>query len=85
MSPLDRGFHERINKLYDQWRAGWTALLNRGIKAGKVKKSILAQGTAALIVAAQMGIWGTAKSSQNKDLTLQGAEAVCDYLDNLKA
>jgi hypothetical protein len=39
---------------------------------------------AALLVAAQMGIWGTGKYSQDQALVLQTTDALCTYLDSLK-
>jgi len=35
-------------------------------------------------VAAQMGIWGTGKSSRNEDVMRRAAEALCAYLDALR-
>lgn len=84
MSPLDEGFRERIDKLYDTWRKDLAAAFAGGIKAGKVRKDVSPRNVAALVVAAQMGIWGTGKSSQDKELMAQAGEALCDYLDNLK-
>ena len=40
---------------------------------------------ASLLVASQMGIWGTGKSSQDQNLMTQAVEAICGYLDTLKA
>lgn len=84
MSPLDEGFHQRIDALYDTWRACFAAALADGIKAGTVRKDVAPQKVAALIVAAQMGIWGSGKSSQREEMMLQAAEALCDYLDGLR-
>ena len=84
MSPLDEGFRKRIDGLYASWRRGVAAALAEGVKAGKVRKSVSLRNTAALVVAAQMGIWGTAKNSQSRDLMAQAGEAVCEYLDSLK-
>ena len=84
MSPLDDGFRNRIDKLYDTWRAGLASALAGGIKAGKVRSDISPRNVAALVVAAQMGIWGTGKSSQSKELMAQAGEALCEYLDNLQ-
>ena len=39
---------------------------------------------AVFVVASQMGIWGTAKSSQDPQLMAQASEALCDYLDGLR-
>jgi hypothetical protein len=32
-----------------------------------------------------MGIWGTGKSSQSTAVMMQATEAICGYLDTLKA
>jgi TetR/AcrR family transcriptional regulator, transcriptional repressor for nem operon len=84
MSPLDDGFYRRINRLYDTWRERYTAALERGIQAGTVKADIKPKNVSALIVAAQMGIWGSGKSSRNQDVMRQAAEGVCDYLESLR-
>jgi TetR/AcrR family transcriptional regulator, transcriptional repressor for nem operon len=84
MSPLDEGFHQRINRLYDTWRQRYAAALERGIQAGTVRPSISPRNVAALIVAAQMGIWGSGKSSRNTDVMRQATDGVCDYLESLR-
>jgi AcrR family transcriptional regulator len=84
MSPLDDGFQSRIDGLYAEWRRRYTEALASGIKRGKVRPSVRPENAAALIVAGQMGIYGTAKSSQNKQLMIEAAEAMCDYLDSLR-
>lgn len=84
MSPLDEGFRKRIDKLYAAWRECYADALTRGVKAGKVRKNVKPAEAAALVVASQMGIWGTGKSSRNRDLMVQAGEAVCGYLDSLK-
>lgn len=84
MSPLDPGFRSRIDGLYDQWRKRLAAALADGMRAGTVRRNTVPEQVAALVVASQMGIYGTAKSSQDKELTLQAAEALCGYLEALK-
>jgi TetR/AcrR family transcriptional repressor of nem operon len=84
MSPLDEGFRKRIDKLYSLWRKTYAEAFAAGIKAGKVSKSVEPASVAALVVASQMGIWGTGKSSRNPELMAQAGEAVCAYLDSLK-
>jgi TetR/AcrR family transcriptional regulator, transcriptional repressor for nem operon len=84
MSPLDEGFRKRIDKLYVAWRRSYANALAAGIKAGKVRKNVRASEAAALVVATQMGIWGTGKSSRSRALMLQAGEAVCAYLDSLR-
>jgi TetR/AcrR family transcriptional repressor of nem operon len=84
MSPLDPGFRQRIDKLYDTWRNSYAAAFAKGIKARKVRKDISPRNVAALVVASQMGIWGTAKSSQDPQLMVHACDAICDYLDGLR-
>lgn len=85
MSPLDEGFRKRINKMYAMWRESLASAIQRGVKAGKVRKDISPESVAAFIVAAQTGIVGTAKNSQSLELLAQAGEALCGYLDTLKA
>jgi AcrR family transcriptional regulator len=84
MTPLDQGFRERILVLYDSWRSAIVAALARGIEAGAVRADASPEGTAALVVAAQMGIWGTGKSSRNARLMRAACDAVCDYLERVR-
>ena len=85
MSPLDDGFRARVDALYGRWRAAFAAALARGIQAGAVRADVPPERAAALLVAAQMGIWGTGKSSQDPALMLDACDAVCDYLEGLRA
>src|SRR5690242_12384103 len=85
MSPLDRGFHQRINALYDLWRDAYAQALERAIQAGSVKPSVSPSAAAALIVSAQMGVWGSGKSSRDARVMRQAAQGVCDYLESLRA
>ena len=84
MSPLDAGFQARVNHLYDTWREQLASALARGAQAATVKAAIEPRSVAALIVAAQMGIWGTGKSSQRAEVMRQAAAGLCDYLESLR-
>jgi TetR/AcrR family transcriptional regulator, transcriptional repressor for nem operon len=84
MSPLDEGFRTRIEAQYDGWRTALAEALTRGKRSGNVRKSVATNDVAALIVACQMGIWGSAKNSQNGELMMQAGRALCSYLDTLK-
>ena len=84
MSPLDEGFRTRIDGLYERWRAGLATALTNGKKNGSVRASVAPRAAAALIVASQMGIWGTGKTSRSKTVMLQATDAVCDYLESLR-
>jgi TetR/AcrR family transcriptional regulator, transcriptional repressor for nem operon len=84
MSPLDAGFHERINALYALWRERYSAALRRGIDAGTVTATANADDVAAAIVAAQMGIWGSGKSSRSEIVMRSAADGLCGYLESLR-
>ena len=84
MSPLDEGFRERIERSYDRWREALVNALERAKKRGQIKKSVVPKEVAALIVACQMGIWGSGKNSQSGELMIQATEALCSFLDTLK-
>jgi TetR/AcrR family transcriptional regulator, transcriptional repressor for nem operon len=85
MSPLDDGFRSRIDRLYTVWRKGFAAALSGGVRAGHVRAGVAPAPVAALLVAGQMGIWGTGKSSQNRRVMTQATDAVCDYLESMRA
>ena len=84
MSPLDDGFHGRIDRLYGLWRERYTAALARGQQAGTVSRGVEPQDVAAIIVAAQMGIWGTGKGARSQTAMHQATDGLCAYLDALR-
>ncbi|MGB7083109.1 MAG: TetR/AcrR family transcriptional regulator [Candidatus Acidiferrales bacterium] len=84
MSPLDEGFRMRIERGYERQREAIVDALERGKQRGQVKKSVETKGVAALIVACQMGIWGTMRNTRDAELMIQSGEALCNYLDTLK-
>lgn len=85
MSPLDEGFRKRIERNYQLWREALADALERAKQRGQIKKSVASKEVAALIVACQMGIYGTGKYSQNAELMIQICEGLCSYLDSLKS
>lgn len=84
MSPLDEGFRSRIETLYARWRDAFAAALARGVREGTVRPDVDAGDVAALLVVAQMGIWGTGKYSRDEALMRKAGEALCDQLDTLR-
>ncbi len=84
MSPLDQGFQTLLDKFYHEWRASYAAAFSKGIAAGMIRKDISADRVATFVVASQMGVWGTGKSSRNPEVMVMACEAVCDYLECIK-
>jgi TetR/AcrR family transcriptional regulator, transcriptional repressor for nem operon len=85
MSPLDEGFRTRVERLYHAWRTRVATALAAGAERGTVRADVDPHNAAALVVAAQMGIWGTGKQSQDPALMRQAGEAVCHWLESLRA
>ncbi|HEV2289871.1 MAG TPA: TetR/AcrR family transcriptional regulator [Candidatus Acidoferrales bacterium] len=85
MSPLDEGFRMRIERSYRRQRQALVDALERAKKSGQIKKNVATKGVAALIVACQMGIWGTMRNTQDAELMIQSGEALCAFLDSLKS
>jgi len=83
MSPLDKGFQTRLDGIYTLWRESLAAALTRAAKMGQIRNDLDARSIAAFLVAAQMGIWGSAKSSRSAEIMQQAGEALCAYLDSL--
>lgn len=84
MSPLDAGFGQRIEHLYNVWRQRYAAALERGQQSGSVRPGISPRNVAALIVAAQMGIYGSGKSSRSVEVMRQATDGACEYLESLR-
>ena len=84
MSPLDEGFRRRLEKVYSEWRDALEAAFARGIKRGKVRKTLSTRNASAFVVAALAGIIGTAKNAQSEELLKQSAEGLFEYLDSLR-
>jgi AcrR family transcriptional regulator len=84
MSPLDEGFRTRAESLYASWRATYATALRDAASRGVVRRDVDPDEAAALIVATQMGIWGTGKYSRDAALMTQAGEALCAYLETLR-
>src|SRR5258708_12720557 len=84
MSPLDEKFRQSLEKIYVAWRETMAAAFDRGIKAGKVRKDVSPPKVAAFIVAAQAGMAGPAKNTQDRALPLQTTPAPSRFPDPLK-
>ena len=84
MSPLDKGFRERIARIYNDWRQSIATALENGIELGTVRQDVSPHAVAALLVAVFAGMAGTVKNAQSPDLFRQIREALFGYLDTLK-
>jgi hypothetical protein len=83
LRELSAECHEAVRGV-ERWRSPTALSLERGMQAGTVRPNISPRIVAALIVAAQMGIWGSGKSSRSGDVMCQATDGVCDYLESLR-
>jgi len=84
MSPLDEGFRQRLDAMYDAWRRTIADALARGQRAGRVRRDIDVRSVASLVVVGQIGVWSMGKHSQSAKLMKQSGEAMCDVLDTFR-
>jgi len=84
MSPLDDGFRQRFDAMYDTWRQAIAGALSRGQREGSVRRDIDVRSVAALVVVGQIGVWSMGKHSQSAKLMKQAGEAMCDVLDTFR-
>lgn len=85
MAPLDEGFRTRLDAMYALWRRTIAAALERGRRAGSVRKDVDVRAVATLVVVGQIGIWATGKHAQNGKLMTDAGEALCAALEPLRA
>lgn len=85
MSSVDEGFRERLEVIYQEWRSGLSAQLERGQDAGFVDKKIHTKRAAIVIVAMLEGCIGQAKNSRSLILLHQCGEGLIEYMNQLRA
>ena len=84
MSPLDEGFRQRVNQVYELWQEGFARALRAGQASGMVNKAIDPQHCATFIVAALAGCRSLAKNAQSRNVLTACAENLIRYLDTLR-
>lgn len=85
MTGIDDGFHERIEKIYNQWCGAICAALERGQQAGQVRTNINPNTVAAFIISSMQGIVGTVKCVQDKQMLIDLKDVLTDYVMSLQA
>ena len=84
MSPVDEGFRQGIETLFDEWRSVIQAALRRAQSTGTVAAMLDTEATAAFIVASMEGCTGMAKNAQSKDILMKCGEGLVSYLQSLR-
>ncbi len=85
MSPIDEGFRQRIDSLYQAWLKSITATLIEGQQTGSIREDIDPADTALFIVAALEGCMSIAKNAQSREALVHCGNSVLSYLDSLSS
>jgi hypothetical protein len=84
MSPIDEGFRQRIEQVFQDWRGIIARLIQRGQKSGHVRVDINASQVATFFVAAVEGTIGMAKNAQDPKLLQNNFTMLQTYLAALR-
>ena len=84
MSPIDEGFRERINNIFDQWRTAITKGLIDGQANGIVKETISTDASAYFIVAAIEGATSLAKNAKSVDVLRTSLQGLKEHIETLR-
>ena len=84
MSPVDEGFRERIEAIYDEWKTHLSAALARCQKNSFMDKSADANEVATLIIAVSQGAVGIAKNAQQPASFIEYTRGLVNYLKSLQ-
>lgn len=83
MSPLDEGFRQRLDAIYEYWRHSLSDAFARGKSNNTVAEHVNPDTTAAFLIAALEGCIGIAKNAQSKEVLDQCGAGILNYLDSL--
>ena len=84
MSPIDDGFRQRVNHVYELWQEGFARALRAGQAKGTVTLTIDAMDCATFIVASLAGCRSLAKNAQSRDILSACGRNLIRYLDTLR-
>jgi TetR/AcrR family transcriptional regulator, transcriptional repressor for nem operon len=84
MSPIDEGFRQRVQQLFELWIGGFSDGLARGQGKNYISKQIDCDLTAFTLVSLMEGLFSLAKSSQDIKILKKGQQAFKTYLESLK-
>ncbi len=84
MSPIDTGFRERINAIFQEWKLAISEALKTGQKQNIVDPAINTDDCANFILAAIEGALGMTKNNQNKEAYYSCSRELKRYMNTLK-
>ena len=84
MSPIDDGFRQRVNQIYELWQEGFARVLRLGQANGTVSEEIIPMDCATFIVASLAGSRSLAKNARSHDVLMACGRNLIRYLDTLR-
>ncbi|MCO6411162.1 MAG: TetR/AcrR family transcriptional regulator [Thiogranum sp.] len=84
MSPLDEGFRQRLDGVFNMWHGETRAALEHARKAGIIRADVDSDETATFIMAAVEGCIGIAKNAQSLERLKTCNRGLTQYLQSLK-
>lgn len=84
MSPIDEGFRQRLDAIYQEWRDIIVNALKRGQESGTVRGDIDPHKAAIFITAVYEGGIGVAKNAQKIELFDASLDELIRYLESLR-
>jgi AcrR family transcriptional regulator len=84
MSPINDGFRQRVNQIYELWREAFARVLRSGQANGTVIKSIDETDCATFIVASLAGCRSLAKSAQSRNVLTACGQNLIRYMETLR-
>jgi AcrR family transcriptional regulator len=84
MSPIDEGFRQRIEQVFEDWKGIIARLIHQGQKNGHVRADVKPAQVATFFVAAVEGTIGMAKNAQDPKLLQDNFSMLQTYLAALR-
>ncbi len=84
MSPVDEGFRERIEKIYNNWHKQIARAVLEGQNRGVVRNDLEATEVAYFVMASIQGAIGLAKNAQDNNLFKNALQGLFGYLEGLR-
>ncbi len=85
MSQLDEQFRKRLERIFHAWQEGIAAALRRGQHQGTVRRDLVPEETASLLIAMVEGYEVLAKNAQDVKVWNMGIRNIVGWLSSLRA
>jgi hypothetical protein len=85
MSPLDEQFRKRLETIFHAWQEGIAMALRRGQSQRTVRRDLVPEETATLLIAMVEGYEVLAKNAQDAKVWSVGIRNIVGWLKSLRA